>query len=377
VKAILLLEDGTSFEGQGFGAQGEAFGEAVFNTSMTGYQEIITDPSYKGQIVAMTYPLIGNYGVNDEDAESAKPWLEGFVIKELSSLASNWRSRMSLGDYLKKYNIIGLSGIDTRALTRHIRNQGAMQAVISTRDFNKESLMKKLKAAPPLAGVDLVKEVTCKEPYEWTKTACRPSTSLGASKPHSKFKVIVLDCGVKFNILRNLALAGCKVQVVPATTAAGSIIKLKPDGVLLSNGPGDPAAVTYVINTVRQLLGRVPIFGICLGHQMLGLALGGKTYKLKFGHHGGNHPVKDLKTGRVAITAQNHGFNVDMKSIPAKGVTMTHLNLYDNTAEGLESKRLKLFSVQYHPEAGPGPHDASCLFEKFIELMKLGIRNYK
>ncbi|MCM8796840.1 MAG: glutamine-hydrolyzing carbamoyl-phosphate synthase small subunit [Candidatus Omnitrophica bacterium] len=363
MKAILFLEDKTVFEGEGFGAEGEAFGEVVFNTSITGYQEIITDPSYNGQIVTMTYPLIGNYGVNEEDIESSKPWLEGFVVKELSSLRSNWRSRLDLGEYLKKNNIVGIQGVDTRALTRHIRLQGAMQAVISTRDFNPDSLMKKLQAAPRLLGVDLVKEVTCRQPYQW-------QDDLAPKNRKKRHKVVVLDCGVKFNILRNLSKVGCSVHVVPASTSSGEILDLKPDGVLLSNGPGDPAAVNYVIRTTRELIGKIPIFGICLGHQMLGLAMGGKTYKLKFGHHGGNHPVKDLKTGKVAITSQNHGFCVDTESISQKGTVLTHVNLYDKTPEGLENKRLKLFSVQYHPEAGPGPHDANYLFEKFIDMLK-------
>ena len=362
MKAVLFLEDGTVFEGEGFGAEGEVFGEVVFNTSITGYQEIITDPSYKGQMVTMTYPLIGNYGVNQEDVESRRPWLEGFIVKELSIIRSNWRSTLDLGEYLERSNVVGIEGIDTRALTRHIRLKGAMQAAISTKDFDKDSLMKKLQAAPRLVGVDLVGKVTCKEPYEWKDKFVKQKT-------RAKYKVVVLDCGVKFNILRNLARAGCKVQIVPAKTSPAEILKLKPDGLLLSNGPGDPAAVNYVIQSTRDLIGKLPIFGICLGHQMLGLAMGGETYKLKFGHHGGNHPVKDLKTGRVAITAQNHGFCVDLESIPQKGTVLTHVNLYDNTAEGLENKKLKLFSVQYHPEAGPGPHDAGYLFKKFTDLM--------
>lgn len=364
MKAILLLEDGTAFEGEGFAAAGEVFGEAVFNTSITGYQEIITDPSYKGQIVTMTYPLIGNYGVNEEDVESRRAWLEGFVVKELSAVRSNWRSTMDLGSYLKKYNIVGIQGIDTRALTCHLRSAGAMQAVISTKDFDRASLMKKTKASTHLAGVDLVKHVTCKTPYEWTEGEGQKTDN------GKRYRVVVLDCGVKFNILRNLVKSGCSVKVVPAATPAKEILKLKPQGLLLSNGPGDPAAVTNVIATVRELLGELPIFGICLGHQILALAMGGETYKLKFGHHGGNHPVKDVKTGRVAITSQNHGFNVKIESIPVKDIAMTQVNLYDGTAEGLESKKLKLFSVQYHPEAGPGPHDAGYLFERFVKLMK-------
>lgn len=356
MKAIIALEDGRIFKGVGFGASGEATGEVVFNTSMMGYQEILTDPSYKGQIVTMTYPLIGNYGVNSEDVESRRPFVEGFIVKECSKIASNWRSEKGLHEYLKEHNIVGVEGVDTRALTKHIRIAGAMKAVISTEDLDEESLIKKAKASSGLVGRDMVKEVTSSEVGKWSETG--------------KYKVIVIDCGVKFNILRELAGRGCNVSVVPANTEADQILKMKPDGILLSNGPGDPAGVSYVVETVKELIGKLPIFGICLGHQMLGLALGGETYKLKFGHHGGNQPVKDLKTGKVAITAQNHGFCVDIDSLNKDDIEITHINLNDNTLEGMRHKKLPLFSVQFHPEASPGPHDAEYLFKEFIEMME-------
>lgn len=362
--AKLVLEDGAVFRGKSFGASGETYGEVVFNTSMTGYQEIITDPSYKGQIVAMTYPLIGNYGVNREDVESRRPFLEGFVVKEYSKVVSNWRATESLGHYLKRHGILGIEGVDTRELTLHIRQAGAMKAVLSTEDLNEKRLARKAKRSRGLVGLDLVREVTCEKPYVWPypkKTFC---------------SVVVLDCGVKYNILRKLAESGCRPMVVPAHTGAAEILKMKPDGILLSNGPGDPAAVNYVIDTTRKLIGKVPVFGICLGHQMLGLALGGKTYKLKFGHHGANHPVKDLKTGQVHITSQNHGFCVDMSSLSKKEVEMTHLNLNDQTLEGMRHKKMAAFSVQFHPEASPGPRDAEYLFEKFVEMMKGKRRNH-
>ncbi|MFA5144429.1 MAG: glutamine-hydrolyzing carbamoyl-phosphate synthase small subunit [Candidatus Omnitrophota bacterium] len=365
MKALLVLEDGTVFIGESFGARGERFGEVVFNTSMTGYQEIITDPSYKGQIVAMTYPLIGNYGVNAQDVESCKPFLEGFVVKECSKIASNWRKEKSLSEYLKENNILGIEGIDTRRLTLHIRQAGAMKAALSTEDLDEKNLVRKAKDSPGLIGVDLVKEVASRRQYIWNKAG------------QGKYKVVVLDCGVKFNILRELLRNKCQPIVMPADTEAAEILKMKPDGLLLSNGPGDPAAVSYVIETTRKLMGKLPIFGICLGQQILGLALGGKTYKLKFGHHGANHPVKDLRTGKVSITVQNHGFCVDLDSLNKKEVEMTHINLNDQTLEGMRHKKLPIFSVQFHPEASAGPHDAAYLFGEFVDLMKGSKRRAK
>ncbi|MFA5143456.1 MAG: glutamine-hydrolyzing carbamoyl-phosphate synthase small subunit [Candidatus Omnitrophota bacterium] len=356
MEAILALESGKIFKGQSFGARGEACGEVVFNTSMTGYQEIITDPSYKGQIVTMTYPLIGNYGVNKEDVESRRPFLEGFVVKEYSKVFSSWRASKPLGEYLKENNILGIEGVDTRSLTLHIREAGAMKAVLSTEDLDGKRLVKKAGASRGLIGVDLVKEVTCRKIYR--------------REGRGKLKVAVIDCGLKLNILRMLSRNGCGIIVVPASTAAADILNMKVDGVLISNGPGDPAAVRYVVENVKKLIGKIPIFGICLGQQILGLAFGGSTYKLKFGHHGANQPVKDLDTGKVYITSQNHGFSVDMNSLDKRYLRATHINLNDRTLEGMQHTKLPIFSVQFHPEASPGPHDAEYLFNKFAGMMR-------
>lgn len=360
MKALLVLEDGTVFPGTSFGAPGETFGEIVFNTSLTGYQEILTDPSYKGQIVTMTYPLIGNYGVNLEDVEARKPWVEGLIVKECSRVTSSWRATMGLDEYLQQNGVMGIEGVDTRALTKHIRVKGAMKCVISTEDSDPLSLAAKAKASAGLVGVDLVKEVTCDTAYEW------------AERKENKniYTVVVLDCGVKYNILRMLEAQDCKVTVVPAKTSAADILAMNPDGVMLSNGPGDPAGISYVAETVKHLIGKIPMFGICMGHHMATMALGGKIYKLKFGHHGANHPVKDLETGKIAISVQNHGFCCDIDSLPANDVEISHINCNDSTLEGIRHKTLPLFAVQFHPEAAPGPHDAVYLFENFTKLMK-------
>ena len=371
--ALLALADGTVFEGSAFGAEGEAVGEIVFNTSLTGYQEILTDPSYKGQIVTMTYPEIGNVGVNAEDVESRQPCVEGFVVKEYWERPSNWRAQKSLAAYMREHDIVGIQGIDTRALVRRIRDGGAQQGVISTGDLDAKRLVEKAQAAPSLVGRDLVKEVTCRQPYDWSQGYWELESGYrqqGAGRtPEPRFSVVAYDFGVKFNILRHLVEAGCRVRVVPAHTPAAEVLRLKPDGVFLSNGPGDPDALPYAKDNIAALVGKVPLFGICLGHQILGLALGGQTYKLKFGHHGGNQPVMDLATRKVEITAQNHGFCVDVDSLQERA-EVTHLNLNDRTVEGLRHTQEPLFSVQYHPESSPGPHDADYLFRRFTALME-------
>jgi carbamoyl-phosphate synthase small subunit len=379
-KAILALEDGKVFHGFGFGADSETSGEVVFNTSMTGYQEILTDPSYAGQIVTMTYPLIGNYGVNKVDNESRKPFVRGFIVREASGIYSNWRADDSLQEFMQKHGIVGIEGIDTRALTKHIRSVGALRGVIISGDEDVYTAIEKAKNSKQMAGADLVKEVTINKPYSWTNSE------------NIKYKVVALDFGIKANILRCLADVGCDLRVVSARTTPDEVLAMNPDGIFLSNGPGDPAAVTYAIETIKTLLGKKPIFGICLGHQLLSLAIGGSTYKLKFGHRGGNQPVKNLMTGKVEITSQNHGFAVDPKSLKIDekswkvgesitpggwrgssdvgDVEVTHINLNDGTVEGLRCLDIPAYSVQYHPEAAPGPHDARYLFDRFVDMME-------
>jgi carbamoyl-phosphate synthase small subunit len=373
-KALLVLEDGLVFEGHGFGASGETVGEVVFHTGMTGYQEILTDPSYHGQLVAMTYPHIGNTGVNPEDVESWQPQVAGFIAKEVCRQPSSWRQTSGLPEYLQRHGIIGIEGIDTRALTRHLRDHGAKMGIISTESEEVETLLAKVRSHPNLIGRDLVQFVTCGEPYPWNEplpdrwyaSYRLPTLSERREQP---YHVVAIDCGIKRNTLRWLVSMGCRLTVVPVTTSAEEILSLEPKGVLVSNGPGDPEPLEHVVATLRGLLGRLPLFGICLGHQLLALALGGRTYKLKFGHHGANHPVKHMDTGRVEITSQNHGFAVDPESLDDREVEITHINLNDHTVEGLRHRELPVFAVQYHPEASPGPHDSGYLFGRFIESM--------
>jgi carbamoyl-phosphate synthase small subunit len=368
VKAVLLLEDGTVFEGRSFGARGQKCGEVVFNTSMTGYQEILTDPSYNEQIITMTYPLIGNVGTNKADWESRKVFARGLVVKENCDYPSNWRNTELLSRLLNRNGVVGLEGIDTRKLAKHIRTRGAMKGIISSTELSIAKLKEKLKEYPGLVGRDIVKDVTIKKPYVWDKGVINV---LGRNQVtcEKQYKVVAFDYGIKQNILRLLCSHGCGVYVVPADTPPKEVFARKPDGVFLSNGPGDPAAVKYAIETVKELLGAVPIFGICLGHQILALALGAKTYKLKFGHRGANQPVKNLRTEKIEITSQNHGFCVDIDSVDKREVELTHINLNDNTLEGIRCKKLPAFSVQYHPEASPGPHDSNYLFATFTKLM--------
>jgi carbamoyl-phosphate synthase small subunit len=357
-KALLVLEDGRTFAGASFGAGGETFGEMVFNTSMTGYQEILTDPSYAGQIICMTYPLIGNYGVNEDDIESRRPWAAGFVVRESSRIASNWRATATLHEYLNENTIVGIEHIDTRALVRHIRDKGAMRSAISTTELDAASLLEKVLASPGMKDREMASAVTIEEAFEYP------------AMDDTKYHVVAYDFGVKTNSLREFARFGCRVTVVPAETPADQVLALKPDGIFLSNGPGDPASMKAAIEEIRKLAEtRVPMFGICLGHQLIGSAFGGGTFKMKFGHRGGNQPIRDLTTGRVEITSHNHGFAVDAASLPPD-VEITHINLNDDTVAGLRHKTLPVFSVQYHPESAPGPHDSEYLFGRFVELME-------
>jgi carbamoyl-phosphate synthase small subunit len=370
--AILALEDGRIFRGKGYGAKAECYGEVVFNTSLTGYQEIFTDPSYAGQIVVLTNPEVGNYGTNPEDEEANRPYIEGLVVREFSRVSSNWRSQEVAEEYLERFKIPVLGEIDTRALVRHLRDHGVMRGIISSLESDPEKLVAKARSIPRMDGSDLAKVVTTKQRYIWEKgtRSHEPTEVVGVKDEPPRLHVVAYDFGIKHNILRMLRGEGCKVTVVPAETSADDVMALKPDGVFLSNGPGDPEPCTYAQENIRRLLGKAPIFGICLGHQLVGLALGGKTYKLKFGHHGGNHPVKQLQSNRVEITAHNHNFTVDPESLPASQVELTHMDLNDGTLEGMRHRNLPLFSVQYHPEASPGPHDSGYLFTDFVRMME-------
>jgi carbamoyl-phosphate synthase small subunit len=380
--ALIALEDGRIFEGRSFGAAGTRVGEICFNTAMTGYQEVLTDPSYRGQIVAMTYPLIGNYGTNSTDQESRCPHVRGFVIEELSEIVSNWRSESSLEAYLRKWDIPGVEGVDTRALTRHLRTRGAMKACLTTEKMSPEEATSRAVEGEGVIGMDYVKEVSTPKIYRWDPEDVwsKPWTIVNRNDPSGRpepplppirFHIVAYDYGIKQNILRLLRQKGFAVTVVPASTPAAEVLALNPDGIFLSNGPGDPSALPYAHATVRELMGKKPVFGICLGHQVLGFAFGGSTFKLKFGHRGANQPVKDLQTGKVAITSQNHGFAVDPQTLPSE-VEVTHINLNDGTVEGMRHKELPIFSVQYHPEAAPGPHDASYFFSQFADLIEKG-----
>ncbi len=362
-RGVLVLASGEVFNGFLFGHIGESSGEVVFNTSMMGYQEILTDPSYENQMVAMTYPLVGNYGLNSEDFESRKSWVRGFIVREACNFPSNWRSEFSLGEFLKTQHVVGIEGIDTRVLTLSLRERGAAMGIISPEVSRIKELKERAARLPGMEGQDLARKVSVDKPYFWEDKTFVESNG----RP---WKVVAFDFGIKHNILRKLAAVGCRVRVVPAATNAEEALAYKPDGIFLSNGPGDPAACRYAVRTVERLIGLKPIFGICLGHQILGLALGAKTFKLKFGHHGANHPVKDITSGKVEITAQNHGFAVEPSSLDGTGLTITHINLNDQTVEGMRHSEYPVFSVQYHPEASPGPHDADYLFDEFIALMK-------